>query len=79
MEGLAFLFAILTVQLSKGWFRWTSFVWGIVVALFNCYHVIEASLHEATNYSEIFILLLMAVASVFLVMNLNQWRKDTPS
>ncbi|WP_062060717.1 PepSY-associated TM helix domain-containing protein [Aquimarina longa] len=76
MEGLAFLFAILTVQLSRIWFRWASFIWASIVALFNIYHVIEAILHEATNYSEIFILLLMAIASVFLVMNLNKWRKE---
>ncbi|MEE9363626.1 MAG: PepSY-associated TM helix domain-containing protein [Cellulophaga sp.] len=75
MEGSAFLFTLLTVQLSKKWFRWTSLIWAIVVALFNCYHVVEAILHEATNYSEIFILLLMAVASIILVKQLNIWRK----
>ncbi|PKV49241.1 putative iron-regulated membrane protein [Aquimarina sp. MAR_2010_214] len=75
MEGLAFFFAVLTVQLSKSWFRWASFVWAIIVALFNVYHVAEAIMHEASNYSEILILLLMAVASIFLVINLNTWRK----
>ncbi|MDO5981424.1 PepSY-associated TM helix domain-containing protein [Flavivirga spongiicola] len=76
MEGLAFLFAVLTVQVSKYWFRWASFIWGIIVALFNTYHVIEAIMHEANNYSEIFILLLMAMASVFLVINLNKWKNE---
>ncbi|WP_291864816.1 PepSY-associated TM helix domain-containing protein [Maribacter sp.] len=75
MEGLAFLFALLTVQLSQKWFQWTSFIWAIIVALFNVYHVSEAIMHEATNYSEIFILLLMAAASILLVIHLNQWRK----
>ncbi|WP_106794037.1 PepSY domain-containing protein [Aquimarina sp. Aq78] len=74
MEGLAFLFAVMTVQVSKKWFRWISFIWGIIVALFNVYHVIEAIMHEEANYSEIFILLLMAVASIFLVINLNKWK-----
>lgn len=74
MEGLAFFFAVLTVQISKIWFRWTSFIWAILVALFNVYHVVEAIMYEATNYSEIFILLLMAIASIFLVINLNKWK-----
>ncbi|WP_108866305.1 PepSY-associated TM helix domain-containing protein [Aquimarina aquimarini] len=76
MEGLAFLFAVLTVQLSQKWFRWTSFIWAIIVALFNVYHVAEAIMHEASNYSEIWILLLMAVASILLVINLHKWKKE---
>jgi len=74
MEGLALLFAILTVQISKKWFRWLSFIWAIIVALFNIYHVIEAILYEATNYSEIFILFLMVIVSVFLVLNIYKWK-----
>jgi hypothetical protein len=76
MEGLAFLFAVLTVQLSQKWFRWTSLMWGTILLLFNTYHVIEAIMHNATNFSEILILLLMAMANAFLVINLNKWKNE---
>ncbi|WP_459210293.1 PepSY-associated TM helix domain-containing protein [Aquimarina rhabdastrellae] len=75
MEGLALLFALFTLQVSKPWFRMVSLIWSCVVALFNVYHVITAIIYEASNLSEIFILILMAIAGVFLVLNLNEWRK----
>ncbi|WP_233861690.1 PepSY-associated TM helix domain-containing protein [Tenacibaculum piscium] len=75
MEGTAFLFALLTLQLSKKWFKITSLIWAIIVALFNCYHVIEEVIGHPNELSKIWILLLTAIASILLVVNLNQWRK----
>lgn len=75
MEGLALLFALLTVQITKPWFRITSLIWSVIVAAFNIYHVITAIIYEPSNVSEIFILILMAIAGVFLVININAWRK----
>ncbi|WP_103071400.1 PepSY-associated TM helix domain-containing protein [Aquimarina sediminis] len=73
-EGFALLFGILTVEVSKKWFKWTSFVWAILLGVFNIYHFLEALLHEISNISEILILALMIVASIFLVINLNKWK-----
>ncbi|WBX73799.1 PepSY-associated TM helix domain-containing protein [Tenacibaculum pacificus] len=77
MEGTAFLFALLTIQLSKKWFKITSLIWGIIVAIFNCYHVIEEIIGHPDELSKILVLLLTAIASVLLVVNLNEWRKTT--
>ncbi|TCI90368.1 PepSY-associated TM helix domain-containing protein [Tenacibaculum sp. M341] len=75
LEGLAFLFAVLTVQLSKSWFKWTSLIWSIILGLFNIYHFITAIIYEPSNISEILILLLMAVANAFLVKEISDWKK----
>lgn len=73
MEGLALLFGLLTIEISKKWFQWTSFIWAIVIGLFNIYHLITASIYELSNISEIFILLLIVVANVFLANRLYRW------
>ncbi|CAM1344994.1 PepSY-associated TM helix domain-containing protein [Tenacibaculum amylolyticum] len=74
LEGMAFLFAVLTIQVSKQWFRWTSFIWAILLGLFNVYHFITAVIYEASNVSEILILLLMVVANLFLIKELLDWK-----
>ncbi len=76
MEGLALTFGLLSLEVSKKWFIQTSFVWAIIAGLFNVYHVITAIIYEASNLSEILILLLLVIANVFLVKSINQWRKD---
>lgn len=76
MEGLALLFAVLTVELSQKWFKWTSFVWAILLGLFNTYHAITAIIYEMSNVSEILVLLLMVVANVFLIKELMDWKSD---
>jgi hypothetical protein len=73
MEGLALLFGLLTIEISKKWFQWTSFVWAILLGVFNVYHLITAMLYELSNISEIFLLILIAVANLFLVKNIYQW------
>ncbi|QXP60427.1 PepSY-associated TM helix domain-containing protein [Olleya sp. HaHaR_3_96] len=75
-EGLCLLFALLTIEISKNWFKWTAFVWAIIAGLYNVYHFVEAILFERSNISEIFTLLLVSVASVFLVKNLHLWIKE---
>ncbi|SEC50902.1 PepSY-associated TM region [Tenacibaculum sp. MAR_2009_124] len=76
MEGLALTFGLLSIEISKKWFIQISFIWAIIVGLFNVYHVITAIIHEASNLSEILILFLLVIASVFLIKSINQWRKD---
>lgn len=75
-EGIALCFALLTLEISKPWFRWTTFVWAIIGALYNIYHFVTALMYEPSNISEIFVLALMVVASLFLYKNLNLWTKD---
>lgn len=75
-EGLCLLFGLLTIEIYKKWFIWVSFVWAIIAGAYNIYHVFEALLFEPTNISEIFMLLLVATASVFLVINLKKEIKN---
>jgi uncharacterized iron-regulated membrane protein len=76
LEGLAFLFAILTVQFSQNWFKWTSLIWACLLGLFNVYHFITALIYEPSNISEILILLLMVVANAFLIKELFSWKSE---
>lgn len=75
-EGLCLAFGLITLEVSKTWFRITSLIWACIAGVYNVYHVIEAIKYEASNISEIFMLLLVVVASVFLVKNLNEWSKN---
>lgn len=74
LEGMAFLFAVLTVSLSQNWFKWTSLIWACLLGLFNVYHFITALIYEPSNISEILILLLMAVSNVILVKEILNWK-----
>jgi len=73
-EGLAFFFGILTLEVSKNWFKWTSFIWANLLGIFNVYHLIEAIINETSNVSEIFILALVVIASAFLILNIKKWK-----
>jgi hypothetical protein len=75
-EGLCLLFALLTIEVSKQWFKWITFIWAIIAGLYNVYHFVEALLFESSNISEIFMLLLVSIASVFLIRNLFLWKKE---
>ncbi|MEM9681260.1 MAG: PepSY domain-containing protein, partial [Bacteroidota bacterium] len=75
-EGLCLLFGLLTIEISKKWFVITSLIWASIAGLYNLYHLVTAVIYEPSNISEIFILILVSVASLFLVKNLNKWRKE---
>ncbi|WP_299106290.1 PepSY-associated TM helix domain-containing protein [uncultured Tenacibaculum sp.] len=75
-EGMCLLFGLLTLEVSKKWFKVTSLVWAGIAALYNVYHFIEAILHESGNVSEIFMLTLVAIASIFLVKNIYKWIQE---
>ena len=74
-EGMCLLFGLLTIEISKKWFKITSLVWASIAALYNVYHFFEAIMHESSNISEIFMLTLVAIASIFLVINIYKWIK----
>ena len=75
-EGLCLMFGLLTLEVSKKWFKITSLVWAIIASLYNVYHFFEAIIFETENISEIFMLLLVSIASVFLIKNLFNWFKN---
>lgn len=74
-EGFCLLFALATMEVSKAWFRITSFVWAVATGLYNVYHLITAILYESSNISEIFMLALVAAASILLVIKIYHWIK----
>lgn len=76
-EGLCLLFALLTIEVSKQWFKWIAFIWAIIAGLYNAYHFVEAIIYESSNISEIFMLLLVTVASIFLIKNLYMWKNNS--
>ena len=76
MEGLALTFGLLSLEISKKWFVWTSLIWSVILGIFNVYHVITAIIYEASNISEILILVLLVVANTFLVKAINNWRNS---
>ena len=75
-EGLCLFFGLLTLEVSKKWFKITALVWASIAGLYNIYHFFEAIIHESGNISEIFMLLLVSIASIFLIKNLYHWIKD---
>ena len=75
-EGMCLLFGLLTIEVSKSWFKWTSLIWASIAGLYNAYHLVTALIYETSNISEIFMLLLVLIASIFLVKNLNIWKQE---
>ncbi|WP_299118857.1 PepSY-associated TM helix domain-containing protein [uncultured Tenacibaculum sp.] len=75
-EGMCLLFALLSIEISKKWFKIASIVWASIAAIYNIYHFFEAIMHESSNISEIFMLTLVAIASTLLVININKWIKS---
>lgn len=76
LEGLALLFFLFTLEIKKSWFRWTSFCWALIVGFFNVYHFIASLFYEASNISELLILALMVLASIFLAKSILAWNKE---
>ncbi len=74
-EGFCFMFGLLTLEVSKTWFKWISFVWAIIAGIYNVYHFFEAMIYESSNISEIFMLALVSLTSLFLIKALNTWKK----
>ncbi|GAA5225465.1 PepSY-associated TM helix domain-containing protein [Membranihabitans marinus] len=74
-EGLCLTFALLTVEISKQWFKWLSLIWASIAGLYNIYHFVEALFFESSNISEIFMLALVTTASIFLIRNIFLWKK----
>ncbi len=75
-EGLSLLFALFTIEFSVKFFKEISFYFAIIAGLYNLYHLVSSLVYDLTNISELFMLTLMVIASVFLVKNLAHWKNE---
>ena len=71
-EGMALVFCLCSLEITKRWYLWLAFIWSILLGLFNIYHVITAFIYEPSNCSEILILLWMVLANALLVSHLKK-------
>lgn len=76
LEGLAFLFSVLCLEVKVRWFYWTAFTWAILQGMFNVYHFFTALMYEASNVSEIVALAVMVLISIFLIKAFREWNKE---
>ena len=71
-EGMALVFCLCSLEITKKWYLWLAFIWAILLGLFNIYHVISAFMYEPSNCSEILILLWMVLVNALLVSHLKK-------
>lgn len=69
LEIFTMLLAVLTVQLKGKLFAKFSLVWAILLGLANVAHLIETSLHELTDYSQLALLSFILLVNVSLILN----------
>jgi hypothetical protein len=72
---LPLLLSLLTMYLSQKWFRWAGFVFAILFALLNAFHVFEQISSHPDDLSQAVLLLFVLAANVLLIKELNDWRK----
>lgn len=68
--GSLFL-AVLSVQLSAHWFRWSTFIWAAILVPVNAFHLGTTLLHHFTDYTQITLLSLILYVNVLLVLELK--------
>lgn len=68
------IFALLSLFLTSKGFIWTALIYASVLTLLHIFHVMEDG--SFGNISQLLLLTLLPVASVLLVVTLNQWRKE---
>lgn len=69
-------FALLTLFLNKLAFKWIIFIYAVLLLLLNLFHVLATAKEDISNLTQIALLTFVALANVFLVMELNRWRKE---
>lgn len=69
-------FALLTLFSKKLIFKWTTFIYAVLLLLLNVFHVFATAKEDISNLTQIALLTFVALANVFLVMELNRWRKE---
>lgn len=73
---LPMIVGFLSTQIDKRWFKVTTLVYAILLTLLNVFHFVEQVSHNVTDISQVVLLLYVAVANVFLVIWINNWRKQ---
>jgi hypothetical protein len=71
------LIALLILYVQPRWFRWTLLVWLGITVLANVLHIIAIVKEDPHHYSQIGIIVLALVISVFLFIDNYKWVKET--
>lgn len=73
---LPMIVGFLTMQFEQKWFKTTTLVYAVLLALLNVFHFIEQVTGNISDISQVVLLLFVAIASIFLVLWINKWRKE---
>lgn len=63
---LPFIFAFVQLNISAKWFRWTTFIWSLLLIILNLYHFYETIFTEGGHVDQGVLLLFVIVVNVFL-------------
>ncbi|MBX2923179.1 MAG: hypothetical protein KF746_13350 [Chitinophagaceae bacterium] len=70
------LIAVLILYTQPKWLRWTLLVWAAVVVPANILHLIEVRKENPSHYSQIGIMVLELMISIFLCIDHYKWVKE---
>ena len=74
---LPMIMSFLTAFFSGKGFIWFSFIYAILLFILNTFHAVETIIGSISNFSQVVLLVFVAVANGFLVSVLNKWRKGS--
>ncbi|WP_417939383.1 hypothetical protein [Flavobacterium sp. RS13.1] len=67
---------LLTLFLNKLAFKCIAFIYAVLLLLLNIFHVLATVKEDISNLTQIVLLSFVALANIFLIMELNRWRKE---
>jgi len=70
------LIALLILYMQPNWFRWTLLVWLGITVPANVLHIIAVTKEDPHHYSQIGLMVLELVISIFLFIDNYQWMKE---
>lgn len=73
---LPMIVGFLSTHTDKRWFKGATLVYAALLTLLNVFHFVEQIAHNVADVSQVILLLYVAVANVFLVVWINNWRKQ---
>lgn len=65
-----------TMQLDKKWFKTGTLVYAGLLCLLNLFHFGEQISSDFRNISQVVLLLFVAIANIFLILWIANWRKE---
>lgn len=74
LEVFSMLLALLTLYLTNKGYKLFLFIWAIILLLLNLVHVGETFYKEPGDISQAGLLSFVAVANIFLVLDIKKWR-----